>query len=663
MSRFYITTPIYYVNAAPHLGTFYTTVVADALARYHRAQGDDTFFLTGLDEHGQKIERIARERGMDPQAYTDGIAAQFIETWKRAGISNDDFIRTTSARHKKAAAEMWGRIDAAGDLYTADYDGMYCVGCEDWKSEDDVIVEGGEKVCPIHHRPVERVTETNYFFRLSRYADKLLALYDTPGFVRPESRRNEVASFVRGGLKDISVSRMKKSVTWGIPVPADPDHVIYVWMEALTNYLTVLGGPEAVSRPGNAQDTWRSAYHLIAKDILRFHAVYWPAMLMSAGLPMPAGIFCHGYLTVKGQKISKSMPATRVDPAQIAEDLGVEPLRYFVLREYALGGDGDFTYEALLQRYESDLGNDLGNLLNRTVSMAHRFQAGKVDAYQPTDADASEEVVKIGRSWVTRTAGAHWQEFAPAQALETAWKLIREANRYIDAKKPWELGKDPARVQGAGSLAAVLAICCEALRITARLLAPAMPATARKILLQLGRPEQEADSWPTDGEFAWPGGTVGAAEPLFPRFDAEKKAALIAKWLPDSLTSSPAIAPPSPAPAAAPTAPAAPIEKADFDRIDLRAAKVLTCERVPKTEKLLKLTLDLGTEQRTVISGIAGAYTPETLIGRTVIYLSNLKPAKIRGVISQGMILAAGDTSVLALSTLDTEVPPGTPIR
>ncbi|MEO8213480.1 MAG: methionine--tRNA ligase, partial [Myxococcales bacterium] len=386
MSRFYITTPIYYVNAAPHLGTFYTTVVADALARYHRAQGDDTFFLTGLDEHGQKIERIARERGMDPQAYTDGIAAQFIETWKRAGISNDDFIRTTSERHKKAAAEMWGRIDAAGDLYTADYDGMYCVGCEDWKSEDDVIVEGGEKVCPIHHRPVERVTETNYFFRLSRYADKLLALYDTPGFVRPESRRNEVASFVRGGLKDISVSRMKKSVTWGIPVPGDPDHVIYVWMDALTNYLTVLGGPEAVSRPGNAQDTWRSAYHLIAKDILRFHAVYWPAMLMSAGLPMPAGIFCHGYLTVKGQKISKSMPATRVDPAQIAEDLGVEPLRYFVLREYTLGGDGDFTYEALLQRYESDLGNDLGNLLNRTVSMAHRFQAGKVDAYQPTDA-------------------------------------------------------------------------------------------------------------------------------------------------------------------------------------------------------------------------------------------------------------------------------------
>lgn len=663
MSRFYITTPIYYVNAAPHLGTFYTTVVADALARYHRAQGDDTFFLTGLDEHGQKIERIARERGMDPQAYTDGIAAQFIETWKRAGISNDDFIRTTSERHKKAAAEMWGRIEAAGDLYTADYDGMYCVGCEDWKSEDDVIVEGGEKVCPIHHRPVERVTETNYFFRLSRYADKLLALYDVPGFVRPESRRNEVASFVRGGLKDISVSRMKKSVTWGIPVPGDPAHVIYVWMDALTNYLTVLGGPEAVSRPGNAQDTWRGAYHLIAKDILRFHAVYWPAMLMSAGLPMPAGIFCHGYLTVKGQKISKSMPATRVDPAQIADDLGVEPLRYFVLREYTLGGDGDFTYEALLQRYESDLGNDLGNLLNRTVSMAHRFQAGRVDAYQPTDADASEEVVKIGRSWVTRTAGAHWQEFAPAQALETAWKLIREANRYIDAKKPWELGKDPARVQGAGSLAAVLAICCESLRITARLVAPAMPATARKILQQLGRPEQEADSWPTDGEFAWPGGTVGAAEPLFPRFDAEKKAALIAKWLPDSVTSAAATTPPSPTPAAGPTGPAAPIDKADFDRIDLRAAKVLTCERVPKTEKLLKLTLDLGTEQRTVISGIAGAYTPETLVGRTVIYLSNLKPAKIRGVISQGMILAAGETTVLALSTLDTEVPPGTPVR
>ena len=665
MSRFYITTPIYYVNAPPHLGTFYTTVVADSLARYHRAQGEDTFFLTGLDEHGTKIERIARERGLEPQAYTDLMAVKFQEAWRRAEITNDDFIRTTSARHVQAVTEMWKRMEEAGDIYPADYDGMYCVGCEDWKSEDDVIIEAGEKVCPIHHRPVERVKEKNYFFRLKKYAGRLLSLYETPGFIRPESRRNEVASFVRGGLNDISVSRMRKSVAWGIPVPGDHDHVIYVWIDALTNYLTVLGGPGAVAREGTSRERWHAAHHLIAKDILRFHAVYWPAMLMSAGLPMPAGVVCHGYLTVKGQKISKSLPATRVDPLLIADDLGIEPLRYFVLREYALGGDGDFTYEALLQRYESDLGNDLGNLLNRTVSMAHRFRKGTVPPFTPGAADAMEEVVKMGGGWAARSAGALWRDFSPAQALEASWKLIREANRFIDSRKPWVLAKHEDNKhednQGGDPLDAVLAICCESLRTTARLIAPAMPGTARKILAQLGRPESEAETWPADGQFAWPGGTMGAPEPLFPRLDAEKKAALIAKWMPAD-----------PAAEASPRAdgsePAAghqhllPIEKAELDRIELRAARILACERVPKTDKLLKLTLDIGSEQRTVISGIAGAYQPEALVGRTVMYLANLKPAKIRGVISQGMILTAGDTDVLALSAFDREVPPGTRI-
>jgi methionyl-tRNA synthetase len=440
--------------------------------------------------------------------------------------------------------------------------------------------------------------------------------------------------------------------------------------------LTVLGGPEAVARPGQPRKTWQAAHHLIAKDILRFHAVYWPAMLMSADLPMPAGVFCHGYLTVKGQKISKSMPATRVDPQRIAEDMGFEPLRYFVLREYTLGGDGDFTYEALLQRYESDLGNDLGNLLNRTVSMAHRFQGGQVNAYQPADADTLEEVVKIGRSWVTRTAAANWYEFSPAQALEACWRLIREANRYIDAKKPWELAKSAERATaaGPGSLDAVLAICCESLRITARLIAPAMPLTARRILHQLGRPETEADSWPSDDEFAWPGGLMGTPEPLFPRFDPDKKAALIAGWLPPDPTgtgtdaapagTATAVGPARPVPPAeSDVAGGPPIAKTDFDRVDLRAAKVVACERVPKTDKLLKLTLDIGTEHRTVVSGIAGAYAPEALVGRTVVYLANLKPATIRGVVSHGMILAAGDTDVLALSALDREVPPGTRIR
>ncbi|HXT98398.1 MAG TPA: class I tRNA ligase family protein, partial [Polyangia bacterium] len=349
MPRFYVTTPIYYVNALPHLGTFYTTVVADALARYHRARygRENVFFLTGLDEHGQKIERIARERGMDPQAYCDEIAAKFQETWKEIGISNDDFIRTTQPRHKAAATEMWARLagskgpDGRPDLFEAEYDGMYCVGCEEAKSEDDVIADGDRKLCKIHLTPVEKVKEKNYFFRLSAYTDRLLAWYETNP-VRPESRLNEVRSFVKGGLRDLSISR--STVKWGIPVPGDPKQTMYVWIDALTNYLTVLGGPNAVARGEGKGAFWADANHLIAKDILRFHAVYWPALLMSAGLPPPKQVFCHGYLTVKGQKISKSMPATRVDPLKIAEGFGsVDPLRYFVLREYAFGGDGDFT--------------------------------------------------------------------------------------------------------------------------------------------------------------------------------------------------------------------------------------------------------------------------------------------------------------------------------
>jgi methionyl-tRNA synthetase len=658
------------VNAAPHLGTFYSTVVADALARFHRAcdrrdgRVEGTYFVTGLDEHGQKIERMAREKGLEPQAYCDGIADKFVAMWTRAEISYDDFIRTTSPRHHKAVEEMWKRLLAAGDLYLGEYDGLYCVGCEEWKTEDDVIIEGGEKLCPIHLRPVERVKEKNYFFRLGRYADRLLELYDRPGFVQPEARRNEVAEFVRGGLRDISVSR--QSVKWGIPVPNDPGHVIYVWVDALTNYLTVLGGPEAVAAGGRAGALWAGSHHIIAKDILRFHAVYWPAMLMSAGLPVPAKVFCHGYLTVKGQKISKSIPATRVDPNQIADALGMDPLRYFVLREYTFGGDGDFSYEALLQRYESDLGNDLGNLLNRTVSMVHRYvPGGTLAPHAPSPAEATEEVVVLGRN-AGRVAGEHWQAFSPSLGIEAAWKLVRAANRYVDGRKPWELAKIPANLEPAGALTGVLANCCEALRIVAQLVAPAMPEVARRILEQLGRPVEEAERWPTDDVFGWPGGTLGPAAPLFPRFEPAAKADLIERWMPMPSTPADALATGAGASTSSGTTGPTPfgiIDKVDFDRAELRTARVVACERVPKTDKLLKLTLDLGTEQRTVVSGIAGVYPPETLVGRTVVYLANLKPAKIRGVLSHGMILAAGDAEVLGLLTLDRDVPPGTPIR
>jgi len=507
--RFYVTTPIYYVNALPHLGTFYTTVVADALARYQRARNgkENVFFLTGLDEHGQKIERIARERGLDLQTYCDGIAARFEETWKQIGITNDDFIRTTQPRHKAAVGEMWARLQK--DIFQAEYDGMYCVGCEEGKSEDDVIADGDRKLCKIHLTPVENVKEKNYFFRLSAYADKLLAWYDSnPTPVRPESRLNEVRSFVRGGLRDLSISR---AIKWGIPVPGDPSQTVYVWIDALTNYLTVLGGPEAAASGQGKGAFWPVAHHLIAKDILRFHAVYWPALLMRAGLPLPKQIFCHGYLTVKGQKISKSMPATRVDPLAIAAEIGVDPLRYFVLREYTFGGDGDFTYEALFQRYQSDLGNDLGNLLNRTLSMVRRYIG---ETLPPRPAENPTAVDLLGAA--TRS----WDAFDPSGALEATWRLIRTYNQKIDEAKPWVLHKNGE----IDKLTDVLAGCCEALRWAALMVGPAIPTAANEILRQLGR-AQDAGSWPST--WGWPGGTVTEPTPVFPRVEPDRQAALI----------------------------------------------------------------------------------------------------------------------------------------
>jgi methionyl-tRNA synthetase len=648
MSRFYITTPIYYVNAVPHLGTFYSTVVDDALARYHRARDgkENVFFLTGLDEHGQKIERIARDKGLEPQAYCDGIAEKFKATWKRVGISNDDFIRTTEPRHKAAVAEMWKRLVAASDIYEAEYDAMYCVGCESAKTEDEVVLIDGQKACPIHERPVERVKEKNYFFRLSKYAPKLLEWYDqTPSPVQPESRRNEVRAFVAGGLRDLSVSRLAAAVKWGIPVPGDPTHLVYVWIDALTNYLTVLGGPDAIAAGQGKAAFWAASNHMIAKDILRFHAVYWPAMLWSAGLAPPRQVFCHGYLTVKGKKISKSAPATKVDPNAIADELGVDPLRYFVLREFVLGADGDFTYEALFQRYESDLGNDLGNLLNRTISMAHKFLGGKVEG-----ADDYAEAVNARQE-----AERAWEEFAPSRALEAVWKIVREGNRYIDEKAPWALAKSPATLP---ALHGVLGRSLETLRWAALMVAPAMPAAAREILRQLGR-EADDGTWPD--KWGWPGGVLTEPKPVFPRVEPERQAALIAQWtgsLPAEAIATPAASATKPVPA-----PGVEIAYEDFQKLDLRVAKVTAAERVPKADKLLKLTLDVGGDPRTVVSGIAPAYAPEQMVGKTVIYLANLAPRKIRGVMSQGMILAAGGEEVLALSGLDREVPPGTPIR
>jgi methionyl-tRNA synthetase len=598
---------------------------------------------------------MAQELGTSPQAYCDGIVAQFKETWERMGMSYDRFIRTTDADHRAAVEAMWQRLSASGDIYLADYDAMYCVGCEGWKTEEDVVVEDGNKLCPLHRRPVERVREQNYFFRLSKYADKLLALYAQPGFIRPESRKNEVTEFVKSGLRDLSISRT--SVKWGIPVPGDPKHVVYVWLDALTNYISALGGPDGVLTDPRSQALWGACTHLIAKDILRFHAVYWPAFLMSAGLPPPKGVFCHGYITVKGQKISKSIPATRVDPNLVAGALGADTLRYFVLREYSLGGDGDFSYEALFQRHESDLGNDLGNLVNRTVSMARTlsdgFDAPHRSGYSAGD-PLSEEglLLRMAAAESTLAASKAWDDFVPSRALEATWSMIRAGNVYLDRTAPWKLKKadKPAELRD------VLANTCEVIRRAALMIAPVMPASALEVLRQIGR-EADVGRWPVEEWGGWPGGKLCEPKPIFPRVEPDRQKELIASWLdqtpPVKVTAS----------ASAPAQPPTEISIEDFQKLDLRAAKVLQAEAVPKTEKLLKLTLDLGGEQRTVISGIAGAYAPADLVGRTVLYFANLKPAKIRGVLSQGMILAAGGEKVLALCGFDREVPAGAKVK
>ncbi len=649
------------MNDVPHLGHAYTTIVADALARFHRARGVRTFMLTGTDEHGQKIEEAATRKGKQPIDLADEVVERFRETWKRMEIANDDFIRTTQDRHKAVVTEVWRRIAANGDITLGSYDGWYCVGCEGYYPESQ-LDEGN--LCPTHKTPARWVSEPSYFFRMSKYQDRLLEHIEKhPDFIRPENYKNEIVSFVSSGLRDLSVSRT--TFKWGIPVPDDPAHVIYVWIDALTNYLSALGGLD--SEPNST--FWPADCHLIGKDILRFHAVYWPCMLMSAGLPLPKTIFSHGWWTVRGEKISKSMPATRVDPNLLADDIGADALRYFLLREVPLGLDGDFSYEALLGRYNSDLANDLGNLLNRTLTMAAKFCDRRVP---PTHADLAEAELHAGlRETATtcaRDAAALFEDYAPSRALESIWKLVRETNRYVDTSRPWALAKDEGK---RAELEHTVRSFLEAIYWIARMVAPVMPVKSAEILAQLGFADEaiseSLNSWPDPERFNrdLPDGLVlGRGKPLFPRLDEKQQAALLARWIPDDAKA------PTKEPAASTSqAKKEPEERPlisfdDFQKLDLRVAQIRTAEPVPKTKKLLRLELDLGDlGARTVVAGIAEAYEPADLVGRKVVFLANLQPATIRGVRSEGMILAAGDKKVVGLSALDRDLPPGTVIR
>ena len=635
---FYITTPIYYVSDVPHLGHAYTTIVADCLARYARLRDRKTGFLTGTDVHGQKISRMAEERGLATKAYADRIADAYKVAWTALEIQNDDFIRTTDEDHERVVADLWRQLEKSGDIYLGTYEGWYCVPCEQFYTEKELV----ENLCPVHKLPPEMVKEESYFFKLSKYQDRLLKHIEAhPEFIQPEMRRNEVLAFIRQGLTDFSASRT--TFTWGIPVPDHPRHVVYVWLDALTNYYSA-------SKRAKLEGFWSEdtqIVHLIGKEISRFHAVYWPAMLMAAGLPLPTTIFGHGWWTVNGEKMSKTR-GNVVDPVALAADIGADALRYFVLREVPLGLDGDFSHIALLGRYKAELQNDLGNLLHRTLGMVEKYFPDRVIPERA----AAEAAFKID-SHLGRIE-AFMEAFEPSHALEVIWELVRLGNAYIDKEAPWKATSDKGRILGN-----VLELC----RVLGHLLHPFMPERAKALHGQLGL--TDAPEWPSWDEKR--GFRVEKGVTLFPAIDDDRRAALLAKWLPPPVAAAPPVA--ATPVAATPAAPPGPssdgqVTFAEFSRLDLRLAEIKTAEVVPKAKKLLKLGVDVGDGRlRQVVAGLAEAYTPESLVGKRVIFLANLQPATIRGILSEGMVLAAGDEAIVGLSTVDGTAAPGTKVR
>ena len=659
MPRFYITTPIYYVNAEPHLGHAYTSVVGDAIARTRRLLGDDVLFLTGTDEHGQKVARAAKAKGMTPQAFTDTISTSFKALFEHLDISNDDFIRTTEPRHIKASQAIWRRVQERGFLYKAQYEGWYCTIDEAFVPETQLV--NGR--CPDCGGAVDRVSEESYFFKLSEFEKPLLELYERdPEFVTPDTRRNEVLSFVKSGLKDLSVSRT--SFKWGVPVPDDPKHVMYVWFDALTNYITAAGFPDDTAK---FDKYWPADVHLMGKEIVRFHAVYWPAFLMAAGLPLPKQIVGHGWWMMNDAKMSKSL-GNVVRPQSYTKVFGVDAFRYFCLREMTLGHDANYSDAAFLTRYNADLANDLGNLVSRATTMVHRYCGGVVPE---ATADAEDAALSRQlRELIPLVQSRMGESFQFSLALRDIWDVISATNRFIASKEPWALAKDPAR---RGELNAVLYQSADVLRVVAGLIEPVMPNTTPRILKMLGI---ERQSWhQLQHERLRPGTQLGATEPLFPRVEktVEELRQMADQQTPPPVSANPepgtgtgtgsgtGTVPPSTQNAEANTAD----EKIGIDafmNVELRTAKVIAAEAVPKSKKLIKLQVDLGTEQRTILAGIAEAYQPESLVGRTIVIVANLKPAKLMGIESNGMVLAASpEGGKPVLVTVDAE--PGWRVR
>ncbi len=639
--KFYVTTPIYYVNDVPHIGHAYTTIASDVLARYHRLLNEQVFFLTGTDEHGQKVEQAAKLRNLSPQKHADKLVTGFQGLWKQLNISNDDFIRTTEDRHKTAVRHVLSQLWDKKEIYADTYTGWYCLPDERFWTEKEII----DGKCPDCHRPVEAISEQNYFFKMGQYRDRLRQhILENTDFIQPESRRNEVLGFLEKDLNDLCISRPKKRLAWGIPLPFDPDYVTYVWLDALVNYISAPGYPEDSV---GFQACWPADVHIVGKDILTTHAVYWMTALLALELPLPKKLFAHGWWTIDGEKMSKSL-GNVVNPSEMAETYGVDAFRYFLLRQVPFGNDGDFSLTALITRLNSDLANDVGNLLSRTLTMLERYSGGL--SPQPVKGREQEDIaLQDAAETLFSKVDQSLSNLEFEKALVEIWQVIRIANQYIEKGAPWQLAKDPEKKE---RLQIVLYYTTETIRIVSCLIAPFMPTAAQEMNRQLGLSEIST-TLPLNVVARWgnlPAGLhISKGKPLFPRIQPEKKQ-MPEKKLPPPKSDTPL-----------PVKSLVSID--DFAKLDLRAGIIRSAEHIEKAKKLLLLQVDIGTEQRQVVAGIATKYKPEDLIGKEVILIANLKPATIMGIESQGMLLAAGGKSVLGLATFSEEIPPGSTIR